>query len=1027
MSFRSSMDIQPVPAAKKVEAPSSPWTYFRKKVPSTNTDTKIEFTPLLEEVKQTLLEDKLMNEARLDQEVNWYFRNLGIHDYYFETNSAEEIAQDVSALYSAKCLSHFTGGDLEIKLQSARRGRHVFVGRSVPGHRQSPCIAIENMIEEKYLGNAPTKGTATYAAIVPSPSTVVNKRYRVQTYRTGGPVAPDSDVHLRFYFLSEPTYSSGSTDEKEADLDKVADKDFLKNITPEKKKFYQEIMNSVVGTRNPAIKVTQQPNKEWLLTVAYQYQQTHNYLSGITDLYHSYGLYSPRKFVDQFSNGITVFSIYLSTLTKEFTEERQHQIIADANLIFILPRTALTPLFRDGKLNAQEYAYTYAVWKFAYHFLARQAAEFNDLAFALKGNPVAANLLEQIKRVVRKEAYTEGRIAETLFVYSAVIKEMYRDFARIHGATSHLARVDSNLNPNNISTADEVFAKIQKIVPGELDRQVFKAFLTFNKHVLKTNFYKTTKVALSFRFDASFLSKEEFPTTPYGLFFIVGPEFRGFHIRMRDIARGGIRLIKSHNLETYVQNVSTVFQENYNLASTQDRKNKDIPEGGSKGTVLLSVEHQDKGFEAFTKYIDALIDLLLPEQEGMVDLFGKQEILFLGPDENTATYMDWASQHAKQRGYKFWKAFTTGKDPAYGGIPHDTYGMTTRSIHQYVLGTLKKLGYDEENCTKFQTGGPDGDLGSNEIKLSKDKTIGIVDGSGVLYDPQGLDRTALLAVADARKMAREFDKSKISAQGFFVDINDIDKKLPDGTVVSSGMDYRNNFHLNPLAAADFFVPCGGRPEAVNMSNVHKLMDETTKKPRYKFIVEGANLFFSQEARLILEKSGVVIFKDASANKGGVTSSSLEVLAALSFNDDEFATHMTGDADFYKRYVQDVQDFIEANARLEFNCIWAENVKSGTSRCLLTDIVSNKINELSYSISDSELWNNQALRRKVLGLAFPKQLQQQVGFDNMLNRVPENYLRAMFGTYLASHYVYETGLSATPEFSFFNFINYYMQN
>ena len=107
---------------------------------------------------------------------------------------------------------------------------------------------------------------------------------------------------------------------------------------------------------------------------------------------------------------------------------------------------------------------------------------------------------------------------------------------------------------------------------------------------------------------------------------------------MRDIARGGIRLIKSHNLEAYVQNVSTVFQENYNLASTQDRKNKDIPEGGSKGTVLLSVEHQDKGFEAFTKYIDSLIDLLLPEQQGMVDLFGKQEVHFCSDHSNNSRF-----------------------------------------------------------------------------------------------------------------------------------------------------------------------------------------------------------------------------------------------------------------------------------------------------------------------------------------------------------------------------------------------------
>ena len=32
-------------------------------------------------------------------------------------------------------------------------------------------------------------------------------------------------------------------------------------------------------------------------------------------------------------------------------------------------------------------------------------------------------------------------------------------------------------------------------------------------------------------------------------------------------------------------------------------------------------------------------------------------------------------------------------------------------------------------------GGPDGDLGSNEILMGKEKLIGIVDGSGVLFDP----------------------------------------------------------------------------------------------------------------------------------------------------------------------------------------------------------------------------------------------------------------------------------------------------
>jgi glutamate dehydrogenase len=61
-------------------------------------------------------------------------------------------------------------------------------------------------------------------------------------------------------------------------------------------------------------------------------------------------------------------------------------------------------------------------------------------------------------------------------------------------------------------------------------------------------------------------------------------------------------------------------------------------------------------------------------------------------------------------------------------------------------------------------------------------------------------------------------------------------------------------------------------------------------PRFKYIVEGANLFISDGARFLkyfrqkIEDSGIILFKDASTNKGGVTSSSFEVQAALSMQD-----------------------------------------------------------------------------------------------------------------------------------------------
>ena len=60
------------------------------------------------------------------------------------------------------------------------------------------------------------------------------------------------------------------------------------------------------------------------------------------------------------------------------------------------------------------------------------------------------------------------------------------------------------------------------------------------------------------------------------------------------------------------------------------------------------------------------------------------------------------------------------------------------------------------------------------------------------------------------------------------------------------------------------IPCS--PEAVNISNVAALVD-SEGKPHFKYIVEGANLFFTQQARFYLEKRKVVLFKDSSANKG----------------------------------------------------------------------------------------------------------------------------------------------------------------
>ena len=79
--------------------------------------------------------------------------------------------------------------------------------------------------------------------------------------------------------------------------------------------------------------------------------------------------------------------------------------------------------------------------------------------------------------------------------------------------------------------------------------------------------------------------------------------------------------------------------------------------------------------------------------------------------------------------------------------------------------------------------------------MGVEKVIGIVDGSGVLVDSEGLDRDALLHLVNNR-MTIENYKGKLSSKGYLVKINDTNKTLPDGRLIESGIAFRNTMHLD---------------------------------------------------------------------------------------------------------------------------------------------------------------------------------------------------------------------------------------
>ncbi|ORY45063.1 NAD-dependent glutamate dehydrogenase [Rhizoclosmatium globosum] len=970
----------------------------------------------MKHVSSLIQKTGLIPSDHVEAEVVWFYKHLGLEDLYFKLETPENISQLILALFAAKIDAFIKNESvLDINLVRETENGAIYIQSAAPG--ASSRLGYERIIDEKYL-NAKDKEAV----------------YRLESYRSSSTAA--FSTNLMSYFVRKCTFPK-SSESNEFLMKSISDPDFIVHCTPATYTSYERVIKQVLVRAGIVIECQHVPNSiEKRLIIGYKQGTTENYFSALTDLYQYYGLYSTKKFVESFANGVVVLSVYLKRLEKKGVppmEESIVQVMKEASLLYCLPNTPLQGDFREGKLSVQEAIYGHVGWIFAQHFLNRLGSEYSSLSSLLDSEDTNHNeILLNLKKRLRSDTFTPQYILQVLRQYPHLIKLCYVDFAMVHYINTGNALGPSlsyqRLQATPVLTKSELLDTIRKSTANTQEFQIFESLATFNKHILKTNFYQPTKTALSFRLDPKFLPATEYPQPLFGMFFVVGSEFRGFHLRFRDIARGGIRVITSRNKETYSTNLRGLFDENYALASTQQRKNKDIPEGGSKGTILLDPSHQNQSRVAFEKYVDAVLDLVVVGQtpgvkDVIVDLYGRQEILFFGPDEGTAGFMDWAAKHARHRGASFWKAFTTGKSQELGGIPHDLYGMTTRSVHQYILGIYEKMGVDEGKVTKVQTGGPDGDLGSNEIKISGDMTIAVVDGSGVLYDPIGIDRAELRRLADARKTISEFNVAKLSVDGFHILIDENNVKLPNGTLVGSGFKFRNEFHLNPLASADIFVPCGGRPESVDITNVIKLFkDDGT--PKFRYIVEGANLFLTQEARLKLEEAGVILFKDASANKGGVTSSSLEVLAALAFTDIEFDENMTVKngvvPNFYADYVASVQQFIETTARLEFESLWREGRRTGTPRSVLSDTLSESIVKLNEELQSTTLWENAALRRSVLSEALPKVLLDKLGMDTLLARIPEAYVKAIFGSYLASRFVYKYGANPS-QFAFFEFL------
>ncbi|KJP85140.1 hypothetical protein AK88_05224 [Plasmodium fragile] len=1147
-----------------------------------------------EETKELLRSYNLFSDHLINYSVDFYFNKLGFNKLHFEETSPHLISKVVVCIITAKINEQYSS-DKYFPTFEEKHDNVIFIITRVfaDDNKTRLNYKMEKKIEEKYFHF----------------SDMSKDCYRMKSFRSVHSVFDKEHTYeepLRTYILELPTYSDDIISENETDLQKLMDVNYYSYIKgTQKEKIYYELNKRVlydltgqfIQTYYYATSVN-----TFSLTIAVKRSNViSSIFSLIGDCLNMHRCFSYSKYVEPLKNGVLLIILNVSVVVnseeqrKKAAENAQQMLqILEGKIHKVVKSLKTLCLFNDSKFiqlsvkrifTADESAYIFLIIKFITFFSTNSFSSYKNVEHALhlrnntdgSGSNAIMNDFYIIKEKLKSSKYTKEEILSCALSNVKTIKLLFANFERKMNFQGVAAGAATASTTSCNSTYDSASYKPTKDIIDEIEdnqhKKILQYFHLFEKHAVKTNFFRMNKISFAVSFDGALLKDSIYDAEPYSVIMICGLHFVGFHIRFTRISRGGIRIVISNNMNAYMHNYNNLFDEAYNLAYTQNFKNKDIPEGGSKGILLLDPDVCNVANTKYIKnlcfysYVNSILDLLTDgmgddnhgfgrtrdgdllgislnssmdrncnsnnntatllgdvttdvstpnkpftyangtaEQAVQKIMCGKkcedgqvmeknttveehEDLIFLGPDENTGSdqLMDWACIIAKKRGYKFWKTFSTGKLRKNGGVPHDYYGMTTLGIETYIKKLCEKLNLKEETISRSIVGGPDGDLGSNAILQSKTKITSIIDGSGVLYDKNGLNKEELIRLAKRRnapgkKLATScilYNEQYLSKDGFKISIEDHNVDVL-GKIIKSGLEYRNNFVLNPLNACDLFNPCGGRPHSINVFNVNSII--INERCIYKYIVEGANVFISDDARKILEAKNVILFKDASTNKGGVISSSLEVLAGLVLSDQQFIQMMCSpDSDillvdeneltfmnlnqknnhslsftrsmlmgrktqqndqmetqkeealtnnlednvspFYKQYVKEIQKKIVHYCELEFESLWSESRRTKTPISQATNILSNKISELKKDILSSDtLCTDRKLMKKVLKDVIPDILLEKVTFDQIFERVPYIYLRSLFAAALASNYYYsQQFLSDLSVFNFFEYI------
>ena len=293
-----------------------------------------------------------------------------------------------------------------------------------------------------------------------------------------------------------------------------------------------------------------------------------------------------------------------------------------------------------------------------------------------------------------------------------------------------------------IATRDAFHDEL-KTVEGIDDDRTLRRLLNLIDSTVRTNYFQprlreNPEAPISLKFDCSRIETMPDPRPRHEIW-VSGVRTEGAHLRMGDVARGGLRW--SDRLEDFRVEV-------LGLVKTQQVKNAVIVPEGAKGAFVVTRPPADRslmreaGVTSYRDFVSGLLDITdnvvggeVVHPPDTVIRDGEDPYLVVAADKGTATLSDTANELAVAYGFWMDDAFASGGSKVYD---HKEMGNTARGAWECVKRHFREMGKNiqEEEFTAVGIGDMSGDVFGNGMLLSrKTRLLAAFDHRNIFIDP----------------------------------------------------------------------------------------------------------------------------------------------------------------------------------------------------------------------------------------------------------------------------------------------------